>query len=144
MPAARRPIGTRKTPDEACAASAAMLGRLDVMAAAMLATSTTAAIIDVNWVIPMDPQTLTVAPGDQVRFQWGGRHNVYEVRACLPDTLCAVATFADHTGSLLAVGKPGGLRSVRAHRRYHARRYFGQHLHDSGPDDGNGHEILHL
>jgi len=39
----------------------------------------TPAPVEIDWKIPMDPQTLTVAAGSTVTFTWSSTHNVYEV-----------------------------------------------------------------
>ena len=46
-----------------------------------------------TWTIPMNPQTLTIAPGDSVTFQWTGTHNVYQS-----------ANVADYNGCVLTGG----------------------------------------
>ena len=47
--------------------------------ACALLTAPTPAPVEIDWKIPMDPQTMTVAAGSTVTFTWSSTHNVYEV-----------------------------------------------------------------
>ena len=53
--------------------------RYQAIALTLLVAESHSANVDADWVIPMDPQTLSVATGDTVTFAWSGYHNVYSV-----------------------------------------------------------------
>ena len=47
--------------------------------ACALLTAPTPAPVEIDWKIPMDPQTLSVSAGTTVTFTWSSTHNVHEV-----------------------------------------------------------------
>lgn len=41
--------------------------------------------IDINWVIPLSPDTITASIGDKLKFSWSGMHNVYTMASSTCD-----------------------------------------------------------
>lgn len=78
-------------PAELASLAAAHPAVVDVAASvtAALGSGTGGSLHELDWVIPMEPQSLTVVGGDTVRFTWSGYHNVYRSATQTDYDLCA-------------------------------------------------------